>query len=71
MADDRNRLRTSFDEDAELYDEVRPGYPPELFDDVITLSSVPNQGRVLEIGCGTGQATLPFAQRGYRLSASS
>lgn len=67
MADDRDRLRTSFDEDAELYDEVRPGYPPELFDDVITLSSVPNQGRVLEIGCGTGQATLPFAQRGYRL----
>jgi SAM-dependent methyltransferase len=25
---------------------------------------VPDTGRVLEIGCGTGQATLPLAQRG-------
>jgi SAM-dependent methyltransferase len=67
MADDRNRLRTTFDEAASLYDEVRPGYPEELFDDVVSLSGIPAGGRILEIGCGTGQATVPFARRGYRI----
>ena len=50
-----------------LYDEVRPGYPEELFDDVVSLSGIPAGGRILEIGCGTGQATVPFARRGYRI----
>jgi len=67
MADQRNRLRTTFDEAASLYDEVRPGYPEELFDDVISLSGIEPGGRILEIGCGTGQATVPFASRGYRI----
>ncbi|CAN5660827.1 class I SAM-dependent methyltransferase [soil metagenome] len=67
MADDRNRLRTTFDEAASLYDEVRPGYPEDLFDDVVSLSGIPAGGRILEIGCGTGQATVPFARRGYRI----
>jgi SAM-dependent methyltransferase len=67
MADERNRLRTTFDEAAALYDEVRPGYPEELFDDVVTLSGIPFEGRILEIGCGTGQATVPFARRGYSI----
>src|SRR5215216_2060149 len=67
MADDRNRLRTTFDEAASLYDEVRPGYPEDLFDDIVSLSGIPAGGRILEIGCGTGQATLPFARCGYRI----
>jgi len=67
MAGDRNSLRTTFDEAASLYDDVRPGYPGDLFDDVISLSGIPSGGRILEIGCGTGQATLPFARRGYRI----
>lgn len=67
MADERNRLRTIFDEAALLYDEVRPGYPEELFDDIVSLSGIPFEGRILEIGCGTGQATVPFARRGYRI----
>jgi ubiquinone/menaquinone biosynthesis C-methylase UbiE len=60
----RNRLRTTFDGVASLYDEVRPGYPEELFDDVVSLFGIPAGGRMLEIGCGTGQATVPFARRG-------
>ena len=57
-----------FDDVAALYDEVRPGYPTELYDDIRTLSGVPDGGGILEIGCGTGQATLPLAQRGYRIT---
>ena len=35
-----------------------------MFDDIVTLGRVPGTGRVLEIGCGTGQATRPLAERG-------
>ncbi len=64
---ERTRLRATFDEEALLYDRVRPGYPEALFDDVVTLSGIPPGGRILEIGCGTGQATVPLARRGYRI----
>ncbi len=61
--------RALFDTVAELYDRARPAYPPEMFDDLVELSGIAAGGRVLEIGCGTGQATLPMAQRGYRITA--
>ena len=61
------RLRSAFDRASSLYDEVRPGYPDELFEDVVSLSGVPPGARILEVGCGTGQATLPLARRGYGL----
>ena len=64
---DREQLRSSFDEAAVLYDEVRPGYPEALFEDAVALSRIDPGGRILEIGCGTGQATVPFARRGYRI----
>lgn len=67
MAEERAKLRATFDEAALLYDEVRPGYPEELFDEVASLTGIPSGGRILEIGCGTGQATTPFARRGYRI----
>src|SRR5258708_4832991 len=67
MTQDRTQLRTTFDQDALLYDQARPGYPEALFDDIVTLSGIPPHGRVLEIGCGTGQATLPMASRGYHM----
>lgn len=61
--------RALFDQVAELYDRARPTYPPQMFDDLVALSCVPDGGRVLEIGCGTGQATRPMAERGYRITA--
>lgn len=67
MTEERNRLRATFDQVAPLYDEARPTYPDELFDDVVSLSGIPPAGRILEIGCGTGQATLPLARRGFRI----
>jgi SAM-dependent methyltransferase len=67
MASERHRLKTTFDRAASLYDEVRPGYPEDLFADVVSLSGIQPAGRILEIGCGTGQATVPFARRGYSI----
>ena len=65
----RATRRAIFDEVPELYDRVRPGYPAQLFEDVVGLSGIGARARVLEIGPGTGQATLPLAQRGYELTA--
>lgn len=53
---------------AELYDEVRPEYPPQLVADVIEWSRLPADGRLLEIGCGTGKATRVFAPYGYEMT---
>ncbi|MEV4336948.1 class I SAM-dependent methyltransferase [Streptomyces sp. NPDC049590] len=65
----RARLSRTFDEDAELYDRARPGYPPRLYDDLAELADVRPGSRVLEVGCGTGQATVPLAARGCRITA--
>lgn len=66
---DPNELRASFNQAAREYDAIRPGYPPELIEEIVRLTPVPPGGQLLEVGCGTGQATLPFAQRGYNLLA--
>ncbi len=58
-----------FNEVADLYDAVRPGYPAAIIDATIARAALPAEGRILEIGCGTGQITLPFAERGYRVLA--
>ncbi len=65
MAD--TKLKTTFNTAATLYEEVRPGYPEELIQDVIGLSGLRSHSRILEIGCGTGKATHSFAERGYEL----
>ncbi len=67
--DHRERLRATFTEDAELYDRLRPGYPPALFEDLARAANLRPAASVLEIGCGTGQATQSLAQRGYRVTA--
>jgi SAM-dependent methyltransferase len=60
-------LRTTFDEAASIYGEVRPSYPQEIIDDIISLSGITLDSRILEVGVGTGQMTLPFAKRGYEI----
>jgi SAM-dependent methyltransferase len=64
---ERLRLRQMFEEVPELYDRARPTYPPELFDDLASLGGIPEGGRILELGPGTGKATRSLAERGFEI----
>jgi SAM-dependent methyltransferase len=68
VAGDRQRLKTTFDSAAALYQHARPEYPEELFDALAELAGVGAGDRLLEIGCATGKATAPLARRGFRLT---
>jgi SAM-dependent methyltransferase len=61
----REPLRRTFDSAADLYDEARPEYPDELFDDLIEVSGLQPGNRLLEIGCATGKATRALMERGF------
>lgn len=55
---------------AGIYEEIRPTYPEELIGDIIIKTGIQRNDRLLEIGAGTGKATIPFAQRGFLIHAN-
>lgn len=61
--------RLAFGTVAELYDRARPGYPPELVEDVIAFAGAAPGDRALEVGAGTGKATALFAEHGLEILA--
>lgn len=61
--------RFTFDQVANVYRASRPDYPEALIDDVISFANLKPTDAVLEIGCGTGQATKSFAKRGLQIIA--
>jgi SAM-dependent methyltransferase len=66
---DRSVLRRRFDDAAERYHRIRPRYPEAAFEAIARFGGLAPGDRVLEIGCGSGQATVAFARRGYRVVA--
>jgi len=66
VAIDRNK-RVTFEEEADLYDEIASEYPDDLVNDILNFSGIAVNGRILEIGCGSGNATISFARKGYRI----
>ncbi|GAA1274052.1 class I SAM-dependent methyltransferase [Pseudonocardia aurantiaca] len=66
---DRRDLGRVFNEVPELYDRVRPRYPDELFADLVTITRMDEKASVLEVGCGTGQATRSLAALGCSVTA--
>ena len=67
MSTESRRRRASFDNVSDVYNRVRPGYPPELFDDLFGL--LPARPSVLEVGPGTGQATRDLLRHGASVHA--
>jgi SAM-dependent methyltransferase len=66
---DRRHLGRVFNEVPELYDRVRPSYPDELLSDLVAVAGMDERSSVLEVGCGTGQATLSLARLGCSVVA--
>ncbi len=54
---------------AAIYDEIRPSYPEKLIEDVIYKTGLKINDRLLEIGAGTGKATVLFAEKGFTINA--
>ncbi len=68
MMDDPARAR-SFDAWAGEYDRYRPGYPAELFETIQAQLALPSPPRVVDLGAGTGRASLAMAELGWRVTA--
>lgn len=62
---EQRQQRVVFGEAVEQYEAARPGYPEDLVDDVLAFAG---PGPVVEIGAGTGKASVPFARRGVDLT---
>jgi len=67
--DDNLDLKYLFDEAVLNYEKRRPNYGTELFKDVIKYSKITMDKSLLEVGCGTGQATEPFLKIKCKLTA--
>lgn len=61
------KRKDSFNEVANLYDEGRPSYPDDLIEDIILKTNITPKDHLLEIGAGTGKATLQFGKRGFQV----
>jgi SAM-dependent methyltransferase len=65
----RDRRKASFDAVAADYDRYRAGYPEEVVACIVASAHLREGSRALEIGCGTGQLSVPLAERGVDLVA--
>jgi SAM-dependent methyltransferase len=53
----------------EAYDRARPRYPQQLIQRSMEVANLTPNSRILEVGCGSGTATVDFAQLGYAIDA--
>ena len=59
-----SNFEKTFDNSAKEYDGSRPMYCPELYQDLFSYKPLDKNCRALEIGIGTGKATLPILETG-------
>jgi SAM-dependent methyltransferase len=59
----------SFDAWAGEYDRYRPGYPDVLFNEIWHRLELPVTPLVVDLGAGTGRASLAMAALGWRVTA--
>lgn len=66
--DGQHRI-SEFDSAALTYDRLRPRYPAALFADLLAQYELRRGDKVVEIGAGTGIATLPLVEYGLQVTA--
>lgn len=62
-------LGWTFNTQAERYERMRPGYVPELYEEIFRHVPLDESSTAVEVGIGGGQATLPILQTGCRVTA--
>lgn len=61
----RRQLSESYQSGGEHYDRVRPGYPADAVDWVLSAAA----SDIVDVGAGTGKFTAPLAARGLAVTA--
>ena len=62
-------LGWTFDTAVSNYDKMRPGYVDELYQAIFDYVPINENSNVVEVGSGSGQATLPILKTGCKLTA--
>lgn len=62
--------RLIFNSNIENYDVIRPTYPDKLYNDIFKYMNITNNINAFEIGIGTGQATKPFLDKNFHVTAA-
>jgi SAM-dependent methyltransferase len=69
MTSDRRTLRNTFELAAEKYHPARPSYPSALYDELVLTAGLRPGDSLLEIGGGSGKATVELARRGFTITS--
>ncbi len=67
--DNRKELGSTFDTAVALYDKMRPGYVDDIYRAIFDYVHIDAESHVVEVGSGSGQATLPVLKTGCSLTA--
>jgi len=64
---ERKSALQEFNRMSDYYDKYRPDYPEELIKTIISRANLTTDSKVLEIGAGSGKATVQFADFGFEM----
>ena len=67
--DNRNDLGNTFDTKVSLYEKMRPDYVDDIYRAIFEYVHIDENSRVVEVGSGSGQATLPILKTGCEFTS--
>lgn len=65
---DFEQRKTWYSPIADIYYHARPDYSQELINRAVVLAELSSDARILEVGCGPGNATVAFAQFDFSMT---
>ncbi len=65
---DLEQRKTWYSPVADIYYNARPGYSQELINRAVALAELSSEPRILEVGCGPGNATVAFAEFDFSIT---